>query len=106
MPRPAELSSPYFPKSRHFFTLVMTRHFSPCTREGLAKMTIAPDRQIAPFDAPLEAHVDTRAVHAGRADLAGLGVHVPPIDFSTTNPLPDVALGGDSYEAMAAGGLP
>jgi methionine-gamma-lyase len=61
-------------------------------------MTIAPDRQIT--------HVDTRAVHAGRADLAGLGVHVPPIDFSTTNPLPDVALGGDSYEAMATGGLP
>lgn len=61
-------------------------------------MTIAPDRQVA--------HVDTRAVHAGRADLTGLGVHVPPIDFSTTNPLPDVALGGDSYESMATGGLP
>ena len=26
--------------------------------------------------------LDTRAVHAGRADLAGLGVHVPPIDLS------------------------
>jgi methionine-gamma-lyase len=61
-------------------------------------MTIAPDRQVA--------HVDTRAVHAGRADLTGLGVHVPPIDFSTTNPLPDVELGGDSYESMATGGLP
>jgi hypothetical protein len=61
-------------------------------------MTIAPELRAA--------HPDTRAVHAGRADLAGLGVHVPPIDFSTTNPLPDVELGGESYEAMATGGLP
>ncbi|MBR7838353.1 PLP-dependent transferase [Actinospica durhamensis] len=50
--------------------------------------------------------LDTRAVHAGRADLAGLGVHVPPIDLSTTNPLPDVELGGACYEALATGGLP
>ena len=42
--------------------------------------------------------VDTRAVHAGRDDLAGLGVHVPPIDLSTTNPLPSVDDGGDAYE--------
>jgi methionine-gamma-lyase len=52
------------------------------------------------------ARLDTRAVHAGRADLAGLGVHVPPIDLSTTNPLPGVGLGGDCYEALATGGLP
>ena len=52
------------------------------------------------------ASLDTRAVHAGRDDLAGLGVHVPPIDLSTTNPLPDVDLGGACYEAMATGGLP
>jgi methionine-gamma-lyase len=50
--------------------------------------------------------LDTRAVHAGRADLTELGVHVPPIDLSTTNPLPDIELGGDSYEALATGGLP
>jgi methionine-gamma-lyase len=50
--------------------------------------------------------LDTRAVHAGRGDLAGLGVHVPPIDLSTTNPLPDVDLGGACYEALATGGLP
>jgi methionine-gamma-lyase len=50
--------------------------------------------------------VDTRAVHAGRADLAGLGVHVPPIDLSTTNPLADVATGGTDYEALAGGGRP
>ncbi len=49
---------------------------------------------------------ETLAVHAGRDDLAALGVHVPPIDLSTTNPLPDVERGGDSYEAMATGGRP
>ncbi|WP_320066998.1 trans-sulfuration enzyme family protein [Micromonospora sp. RTGN7] len=48
--------------------------------------------------------VDTRAVHAGRADLAALGVHVPPIDLSTTNPLPSVDEGGDAYELLATGG--
>lgn len=51
-------------------------------------------------------HLDTLAVHAGRDDLAALGVHAPPIDLSTTNPLPDIDLGGDSYEAMATGGRP
>src|SRR5450759_4016349 len=48
----------------------------------------------------------TRAVHAGRRDLAGLGVHVPSIDLSTTNPLADVESGGDAYEALATGGRP
>jgi methionine-gamma-lyase len=48
----------------------------------------------------------TRAVHAGRDDLNQLGVHVPPIDLSTTNPLRDVLSGGDSYEQLATGGLP
>jgi methionine-gamma-lyase len=50
--------------------------------------------------------LDTTAVHAGREDLGALGVHVPPIDLSTTNPLPDVEGGGDAYEALATGGLP
>ncbi|GAA5002758.1 PLP-dependent aspartate aminotransferase family protein [Kitasatospora paranensis] len=58
-----------------------------------------------PHPDTLTAHPDTRAVHAGRADLRGLGVHVPPIDLSTTNPLPGVEAGGDSYEALATGGL-
>ncbi|HET8600391.1 MAG TPA: PLP-dependent aspartate aminotransferase family protein [Segeticoccus sp.] len=49
---------------------------------------------------------DTRAVHAGRDDLAALGVHVPPIDLSTTYPLPDVQHGGDSYEVLATGHRP
>lgn len=48
--------------------------------------------------------LDTLAVHAGRADLTPLGVHALPIDLSTTNPLPDVLRGGDSYEALATGG--
>ena len=50
--------------------------------------------------------LETRAVHAGRRDLAGLGVHVPSIDLSTTNPLADVETGGDAYEALASGGRP
>ena len=33
-------------------------------------------------------------------------MHALPIDLSTTNPLPDVERGGDSYEAMATGGHP
>lgn len=45
-------------------------------------------------------------MHAGRDDLADLGVHAPPLDLSSTNPLPDVSSGGDSYEAMATGGYP
>jgi methionine-gamma-lyase len=49
---------------------------------------------------------ETRAVRAGRDDLAGLGVHAPPIDLSTTNPLPDIEAGGESYESMATGHHP
>ncbi|GAA5167100.1 trans-sulfuration enzyme family protein [Ornithinimicrobium tianjinense] len=47
--------------------------------------------------------VETRAVHAGRADLTALGVHVPPIDLSSTYPLPDVEAGGEAYETLATG---
>lgn len=53
---------------------------------------------------PGEQAWDTLAVHAAREDLTGLGVHVPPIDLSTTYPLPDVELGGESYERLATGG--
>lgn len=48
---------------------------------------------------------DTRAVHAGRSDLTALGVHVPPIDLSSTYPLPDVEAGGAAYDQMAGGGV-
>lgn len=50
--------------------------------------------------------MESMAVHAGREDLAALGVHAPPIDLSTTNPLPDIESGGMSYESMATGGHP
>lgn len=49
---------------------------------------------------------DSLAVHAGRDDLEELGVHALPIDLSTTNPLPGIERGGDSYEALALGGRP
>ena len=49
---------------------------------------------------------DSLAVHAGREDLEALGVHALPIDLSTTNPLPGIERGGDSYEALATGGRP
>src|SRR5690625_6473607 len=52
----------------------------------------------------MTAGFNTRAVHAGRADLTDLGVHALPIDLSTTNPLPDIDAGGASYEQLATGG--
>ena len=54
--------------------------------------------------APKTLHPDSLAVHAGREDLAGLGVHALPLDLSSTNPLPDLELGGMSYEVLATGG--
>ena len=50
--------------------------------------------------------IDSLAVHAGRGDLVGLGVHAVPIDLSTTSPLPGIETGGASYEVMASGGQP
>ena len=49
---------------------------------------------------------ETIAVHAGREDLTALGVHVPPLDQSSTYPLPSVESGGAAYEHMATGGRP
>ncbi|MET8151792.1 trans-sulfuration enzyme family protein [Actinoplanes sp. NPDC049668] len=51
-------------------------------------------------------HSDSIAVHAGREDLTALGVHALPLDLSSTNPLPDILRGGESYESMATGGYP
>ncbi len=48
--------------------------------------------------------VDTLAVHAGRADFAHLVVHAPPLDFSSTYPLADLAAATASMDELAAGG--
>lgn len=48
--------------------------------------------------------LETLAVHGGMAGVRESGSHVPTIDLSTTNPLPDVEHGGDSYENLATGG--
>ena len=48
--------------------------------------------------------IETLAVHAGREDLASLGVHALPLDLSSTYPLKDLARGGESLELMAMGG--
>ena len=45
----------------------------------------------------------TMAVHAGRDDLARLGVHAPPIDLSTTYPLPELGEAVGALDALAAG---
>ena len=45
----------------------------------------------------------TLAVHAGRDDLAELGVHAPPIDLSSTYPLPGLEQAVGALDALAAG---
>lgn len=46
----------------------------------------------------------TEAVHAGREDLAGLGVHAVPLDFSTTYPSCDTRGEAARVDAFAATG--
>ena len=58
------------------------------------------------FHAGVMSRLDTDAVHLGREDLAARGVHVPPLDLSTTYPLPSVDDGGAAYERLATGGRP
>ena len=48
----------------------------------------------------------TRAVHAGREDLTGLGVHAAPLDLSTTYPARDVHEEMARLDAFAAGEEP
>lgn len=47
--------------------------------------------------------IQTRSVHAGREDLAELGVHAAPIDLSTTYPVHDLAEGTASFDALVSG---
>jgi len=46
---------------------------------------------------------DTIAVHAGRHDFAALGVHAPPLDLSSTYPLPGLDEAVAAVDALAAG---
>lgn len=48
--------------------------------------------------------LETLAVHAGREDFRELAVHAPPIDLSSTNPMPDPQLGGEELGHLAMGG--
>lgn len=48
----------------------------------------------------------TLAVHGGRTDLQRLGVHAPPIDLSTTYPVPDLDSGTADLDAAVAGRIP
>ncbi|MFJ9041699.1 trans-sulfuration enzyme family protein [Streptomyces sp. NPDC102406] len=47
----------------------------------------------------------TEAVHAGRDDLAALGLHAPPIDLSTTYPSADSRAEAARVDAFAAHGV-
>ncbi len=51
-------------------------------------------------------HPDSLAVHAGRDDLRGLGVHAPPLDLSTTYPFESLDAAVGSLDAMMTGGDP
>ncbi|MFD9636104.1 aminotransferase class I/II-fold pyridoxal phosphate-dependent enzyme, partial [Streptomyces violascens] len=59
------------------------------------------DADTTPVDATT---VDTLAVHAGREDLAALGLHAPPIDLSTTYPSYDSRGEAARIDAFAATG--
>ena len=56
--------------------------------------------------APPAMHPDTQAVHAGRDDLRGLGVHAPPLDLSTTYPFERLDDAVASLDAMMTGAAP
>ncbi|MEV6398125.1 PLP-dependent transferase [Streptomyces sp. NPDC051907] len=56
------------------------------------------------FAAAVPRALATEAVHAGREDLAELGVHAPPIDLSTTYPSYDAAGEAGRIDAFATTG--
>ncbi|WP_069884894.1 trans-sulfuration enzyme family protein [Streptomyces luteocolor] len=63
----------------------------------------APHRPSADAASPPRA-LATEAVHAGRDDLADLGLHAPPIDLSTTYPSRDSRAEAARIDAFAADG--
>ncbi|MDI3388055.1 PLP-dependent transferase [Streptomyces sp. B-S-A8] len=54
---------------------------------------------------PARRALTTEAVHAGREDLAGLGLHAPPLDLSTTYPSYDSRTEAARIDAFAATGV-
>ncbi|MFI9628036.1 trans-sulfuration enzyme family protein [Streptomyces sp. NPDC052042] len=62
------------------------------------------DSSMAPPAAPRSRALATEAVHAGRDDLAALGLHTPPIDLSTTYPSYDSRGEAGRIDAFAATG--
>ncbi|MEU5400918.1 PLP-dependent transferase [Streptomyces sp. NPDC005963] len=56
------------------------------------------------FAAPTPRALATEAVHAGREDLAQLGLHAPPLDLSTTYPSHDAAREAERIDAFATTG--
>ncbi|MFE5857478.1 trans-sulfuration enzyme family protein [Streptomyces sp. NPDC056500] len=56
------------------------------------------------FAAPTPRALATEAVHAGREDLAQLGLHAPPLDLSTTYPSYDAAQEAERIDAFATTG--
>ena len=54
----------------------------------------------------MDRSIRTEAVHGGRVDLADLGCHAPPLDLSSTYPLPSLADATADLDAMAHGGRP
>ncbi|MBS2965688.1 PLP-dependent transferase [Actinocrinis puniceicyclus] len=55
---------------------------------------------------PRHAALATRAVHAGRDDLADLGLHAAPLDLSTTYPSRDSRGEAERLDAFGAGEVP
>jgi cystathionine beta-lyase/cystathionine gamma-synthase len=51
----------------------------------------------------MEPHIESDAVHAGREDFRELGVHAPPLDFSSTYPIDSLASGSADLDAYASG---
>ncbi|RFU85677.1 PLP-dependent transferase [Streptomyces triticagri] len=58
----------------------------------------------ADLTSPTPRALATEAVHAGREDLAGLGLHAPPLDLSTTYPSYDSRAEAARIDAFAAEG--